>query len=327
MHPSPAAPPADTRRRRPHVSACIVNWNCLPQLRACLRSLTPRRQGVRLEVIVVDNASTDGAPDAVAAEFPHVTLIRNADNAGYARACNQAARAASGRHLLFLNNDTVIPRGAVRRMLLQARANPDLGILGPRLVGADGRVQRSVRGRPTVAALCHRLTLLRWTGLFRSAHDAFAGRDAQAPAEVLLGAALFMPRRVWKAVGGWDENYRFGGEDIDLCLRVGRTHRVLHDPDTSIIHLGRVATRHRPGFVHGNTIAGLTRSLRTAGSGEPAILLYKLLATLDVPVRLAELALRWAWDRLRGRSGRRAGLDLAGLSAFAARHLWSFWRA
>jgi GT2 family glycosyltransferase len=286
---------------------------------------------VRLEVVVVDNASTDGAPEMAAAEFPHVRLIRNGCNAGYARACNQAARAARGRYLLFLNNDTIAPRGALRRLVRQARATPRLGALGPRLVDAAGREQRSVRGKPTVMALCHRLTLLRWTGLFRKAHDAFAGRQplgsGPQPAEVLLGAALLMPRRVWRELGGWDERYRFGGEDIDLCLRAGRSHQVVHDPGAHIIHLGRVATRQRPGFVQGNTLVGLTRCLRAGGASEPAILLYKLLATLDLPVRLAELGLRWAWDRLRGRSGRRAALDLSGMTAFACRHLWAFWRA
>ena len=75
-----------------------------------------------------------------------------------------AAARARGRYLLFLNNDTVIPRGALRRLADAARSNPSLGLLGPRLRDGKGRIQRSARARPTVAALCHRLTLLRWTG-------------------------------------------------------------------------------------------------------------------------------------------------------------------
>src|SRR5262249_40398287 len=167
----------------------------------------------------------------------------------YARACNQAARVARGRYLLFLNNDTIIPRGAVRLLVAHARANPSIGLLGPRLIDGKGREQRSARARPTVAALCHRLTILRWTGLVREAHGRFPGRDVPQKAEVLLGAALLMPRRVWREVGGWDERYQFGGEDIDLCLRVGRRYQVAQDAETSIIHLGRVATRQRPEFV------------------------------------------------------------------------------
>src|SRR5262249_39834308 len=94
--------PRRRTRRRPVVSVCIANSHCRYLLRGCLRSLTSRRQGVRLEVIVVDNASTDGSADVVEREFPRVSLIRNDVNAGYARACNQAAQVARGRYLFFL---------------------------------------------------------------------------------------------------------------------------------------------------------------------------------------------------------------------------------
>ena len=85
------------------VSVCIANWNCRELLRGCLESLHDLPQGVRVETIVVDNGSADGAADMVAREFPEVILVRNTANAGFSRANNQAAQRARGRYLFFLN--------------------------------------------------------------------------------------------------------------------------------------------------------------------------------------------------------------------------------
>src|SRR5207237_7749493 len=97
----------------------------------------------RLETVVVDNASTDGAADMVASEFPQVRLYRNPMNAGFARANNQAARLARGHYLFFLNNDTVVPPETLRRLVAFARSQPHVGMVGPLLRDAEGMVQSS----------------------------------------------------------------------------------------------------------------------------------------------------------------------------------------
>jgi len=320
------------RTRRPVVSVCIANWNCRDHLRACLATLTSRRQGVRLEVIVVDNASTDGAADLVAAEFPRVRLVRNAANVGFSRANNQAAALARGRFLLFLNNDTEVPPGTLGRLVAFARAHPEASVVGPRLVEADGAVQTSWRARPTVAALLHRTILFRWTNLFRAAYREYRGREAEPDArqvEVLMGAALLTRRRLFRRLGGWDEGYTFGGEDIDLCARAGEHGAILYHPAATITHHGRVSSRQAIGYAHGHTVVGITRYLRKAGASPWLLLLYKVAVTLDAPLEWLAHVGQYAWRRLKGEPERaeRSRLVAEAVGAFLTRHLVAFWRA
>jgi N-acetylglucosaminyl-diphospho-decaprenol L-rhamnosyltransferase len=324
----PAAPPA-----APEVSVCVVNWNCRDLLRACLESLRPDVQGVSLEVIVVDNGSTDGAADMVAAAFPGVTLLRNADNRGFARANNQAAAAARGDFLFFLNNDAELPPGALRRLLDFARARPEAGLVGPRLVGADGVFQVSFRRRPTLGALLHRTLAFRWTGLFKPAYRRYRGRDGDfettRPVEVLMGAALLVRRRLFEAVGGWDESYVFGGEDIDLCARVGRRRSVVYHPAVTVLHHGRAGSRQHIGYVHAHTVAGITRFLRRNGASPLGVLLYKAAVTAELPLHWLGKAVQYLWRRLRGRreAAERSRVVLRALGHFLVRGLRDFWRA
>jgi GT2 family glycosyltransferase len=314
------------------VTVCIVNWNCRTLLRKCLRSLAPGRQGLPFDVVVVDNGSADGAPDMVARDFPHVRLIRNADNRGFSAANNQAAAVARGRYLFFLNNDTVVPRGTLRRLRDYLRARPDVGVVGPRLRDGRGGVQVSFRGLPTVGALMHRVALLRRTGLFRSAYRRFRGRGGDftttRPVEVLLGAALFMRRRVFRECGPWDEGYRFGAEDIDLCARVGRRYRVVYHPAVEITHYGRAGSRRHIGFVHLHTVAGLTRFLRRNGTPAAALFAYKSAVTLDAPLQWITHAGQYLWRRARGRrlKAAKSFLVMRASGHFLTRGLTTFWR-
>src|SRR5436190_21020507 len=131
------------------ISVCIVNWNCRALLRGCLESLRRQPTGIRWEVIVVDNGSKDGAADMVERDFPETTLVRNGTNLGFSRANNQAARLASGRYVFFLNNDTIVPPGALEELVDLADASPGIGIVGARLRDAKAMVQAAFRQRLT----------------------------------------------------------------------------------------------------------------------------------------------------------------------------------
>jgi N-acetylglucosaminyl-diphospho-decaprenol L-rhamnosyltransferase len=331
------APIADSKTRKSSVvldvSVCIVNWNCREHLQGCLQSLREAAMEVSLEVLVVDNDSTDGAADMVAELFPEVLLIRNAENLGFSRANNQAAQRAQGRYLFFLNNDTVVPPGTLRGLLDYAETHPEAGIIGPQLRDEQGRAQLSCRAAPTLEALLHRITWLRWLGCFRPAYRRYRGRDAGGdsgprPAEILMGAALFVPRSVFRACGAWDEDFTFGGEDIELCERIGRRYRVMYHPGVEIVHFGRVSSRQHIGFAYAHTLVGVARCLRKRGCSRLGLTFYKAALTLDVPSRWLGHAFRYAWRRLRGQPLRAAKsrLLLKALGHFLKHGLLALWR-
>jgi GT2 family glycosyltransferase len=315
------------------VSVCIANWNCRDLLRACLESLHDRPQGVVVETIVVDNASADGAADMVADEFPEVVLVRNPTNAGFARANNQAASRARGRYLFFLNNDTVVPPGTLRKLLDYAEAHPEVGMIGPRLRDASGHFQVSYRQQPTMRTLLHRTSLLRWTGLLRGAYRSYRRQEFDPTTtrvvDVLMGAAVLLPRERFFHCGGWDEEFAFGGEDMDLSVRVGREARVVFHPEAEITHYGRMSTRQHIGYASSQMTIGFARYLRKTGCSRAGLALYKLVVTLDAPVQFVAKGLQYLWRRLRGRhkDAEKSRLALKGFGHFLLRGLIPFWRA
>jgi N-acetylglucosaminyl-diphospho-decaprenol L-rhamnosyltransferase len=315
------------------VSVCIPNWNCRELVRKCLESLLRQPQGVSLEIIVVDNGSTDGAPEMIAEEFPEVELIRNATNEGFSRANNTAASAARGRFLFFLNNDTVVPANCLAKLHAYAQEHPEAGMFGPRLRNSDGSFQISYRRRPSVAAMLHRTLLLRWTGLCRRAYRNYR-RESYDPSyrgeiDLLMGAAVFIPRSVFDQCGGWDEDFAFGGEDLEFAVRVGSHFPVHFCPDVDVIHHGRASSRLNAGFCTESLAIGWIHCLRKTGASRFALLAYKAVVTIDSPIQLLATWVQWSARRLAGRHAKAAKsrITLIGVAHFLRWSLPKFWRA
>src|SRR5262245_40091535 len=314
------------------ISICIANWNCRDVLRDCLSSLLDYPQGVSVEVIVVDNASSDGAADMVARDFPEIVLLRNATNRGFARASNQAAARARGAYLLFLNNDTVVPPGTLVRLKQFAQQHPEAGMIGPRLRDADGKFQISYRRKPTVAALLHRTAIFRWTGLFSREYREYrrGGFDPhhEGPVDLLMGAAVLMPRRLFVAGNCWDEDFAFGGEDLELAARIGRRHKVLFTSSVEITHYGRVSSRLNVGFSTESVALGYVHYLRKVGTSRAAVRFYKLAVTLDAPLQLLGKIGQYLGRLAVGRheKARKSLLAAKGMAHFLFRSLPKFWR-
>jgi GT2 family glycosyltransferase len=288
---------------------------------------------VRVEVIVVDNASTDGAADMVARDFPEATLIRNDVNRGFAAANNQAARIATGECLFFLNNDTLVPPGTLGPLADLLRSQPEVVLVGPRLVGRDGRPQTTHRRQPTLATFLHRTWVFRLTRRFRRSYHEYrrtpCDQEWPGAVEMLVGAALLIRRTSFEQLGGWDEGFTFGGEDLDFCSRARRLGLIMHEPRVSIVHVGSVSTRDNIGFASAHILAGYARFFRKMGATNRQMLAYKLAVTLDAPGRFVTKSLQALWRRLVGRrrAAARSWNDAQGALAFLRRGLGELWRA
>lgn len=317
---------------RVDISICIVNWNGLALLRPLLCSIHEHADGLKIQTIVVDNASSDGSVGMIKEEFPQVEVIVNHRNAGFAAANNQAAARAMGRYLLFLNNDTVIRAGALRKLAGFLDAHPDFIAAAPRLIGEDGRPQQSVRNLPTLAALLDQVLIIKWTRLFRHHYEAYRERgfdpNLSAPVEQVAAAALMVQRKVYEKCGPWDEGYEFGVEDVDLCRRLGAHGKIQYLAEAEVDHLGRISSRANRGFVYRAYECGWARYLRRH-EGPPAARMYKFMVTVDLPIRLVLLAGAWMINLVRGRleKARAYRERLMAAGNFFSTGLPRFWQA
>ena len=233
------------------VSVLIISFNTCELTLGCLRSVQEQTRGVGYEVVVVDNASNDGSADAIAREFPSVRLVRLAENVGFARANNLAAKEARGRYLLLLNPDTVILDGAIQKAVAFADAHPRSGIVGGRTFFADRRLNyTSCHGAPTPwSQLCKGLGL---SSLFRRSRwfdpESLGGweRDDVRKVDAVTGCFLLIRRPLWDELRGFDESFFMYGEDTDLCLRAGKLGAAcMICPDCTLIHYGGSSERVR----------------------------------------------------------------------------------
>jgi GT2 family glycosyltransferase len=217
------------------VSIVIVSHNTRADLERCLESLHAAPPHASHEVVVVDNASTDGSAGA-ARRWPDVRVIETGSNAGFARANNIGIRATSSAVVLLLNSDTIVPPGAIDRLVAELDRDPEVAIVGPRLVDGSGRAELSF-GR-----MIGPLNELRQKRLSTSADVGRLTRQRQYP-DWVSGACLLVRRADADAVGGLDERFFMYTEDVDFCAAIrARGRRVLFTPDVEIVHLrGRSA--------------------------------------------------------------------------------------
>ncbi len=220
------------------VSIAVVSYNTRELLADCLRSIQDTAAGVSHEIIVVDNASSDGSAEMVSRDFPNARLIRNQENLGFARANNQAISISRGRLVLLLNSDAVLVTGTVPSMVSFMDAHPEAGIVGGQLINPDGSFQGSYADFPGFLGEVLLLTKLAWA-IYPQTYPSYPAAQSRQERAVdwVFGACLMARREAVEAVGLLDGEYFMYTEETDWCFRMRQAGwLVYYLPNARVVH-------------------------------------------------------------------------------------------
>jgi GT2 family glycosyltransferase len=289
------APPRRT------VSVVVVSYNVADWIVECLASLPAAATAHDLDVVVVDNASSDGSVDAVTAAFPAARLLRNDVNVGFGRAVNQGAAVARGDYVLLANPDGRLLPGAIDALVAFAEANPGYVITGGRTVTPDGDLDpRSCWAAPSLWSLASSALMLsalrprsRWDP---ESMGSFA-RDHARPVDIVSGCLMLVRLDDWRRLGGFDERFFVYGEDAELCLRAAAVtgRRCAITPDAVMVHAVSASSSTKPDK-YDLLLAGRITLLHTRWPARRAALGARLIA--------GGVALRAVLERLGVTAGR-----------------------
>lgn len=217
----------------------IITWNKHDKLVNCLQSLTQNCDLSAIQVVIIDNGSTDGTHDLLSKNYNHFKLIFKESNLGVAPARNLGVRMAEGRYVIFLDDDIIVHDDFIKSSLDYLEDHPDVSILGPRLLFENGEVQPSARTFPNLRGVLGRgLPKL----LPRSFSNDYLNKylESESPIEVewVIGACQFIRRELFDTVGLLDERYFFGYEDVDFCHSASKQGvKTVYHPGISLQHL------------------------------------------------------------------------------------------
>ncbi|MBC7333927.1 MAG: glycosyltransferase family 2 protein [Actinobacteria bacterium] len=222
------------------LSIIIVSYNSLSFLKDAIGSILSHPPKASYEIIVVDNASTDGSAQFVKANFPAVRVITNERNFGFAKANNIAIRSSDCRFVLLMNSDCKVYEGSLDALLNFMEENPAVGVVGPRIVNSDGSIQLSCRRFPSMlnAGLHSLLTDIFPNNPFSRKYKlADVERNKPFAVDWVSGSFMLIRRKALDEIGLLDERYFMYAEDVDLCFRMWKNNwQVFYFPHASVLH-------------------------------------------------------------------------------------------
>jgi len=231
------------------LSVIIVNYNVKHFLEQCLCSVREAATGLQAEVIVVDNNSSDNSLEYLQPRFPSVCFIANIENTGFARACNQGLRQSTGKYILFLNPDTIVPEDCFTKCIDFFESHPDAGALGIKMLDGSGRfLKESKRAFPSPMTSLYKLfglsKLFPRSKTFSKYHLGHLDENENNEVDVLAGAFMMIKKEVLDKVGSFDETFFMYGEDVDLSYRIQKAgFKNYYFAGSSIIHFKGESTR------------------------------------------------------------------------------------
>lgn len=233
------------------LSIVILCWNDLKVIGDCLRSIYEETHDIDIEVIVSDNGSTDGSLEFISHNYPSVRIVANGINLGFAKGNNVGIALSSGEYVLILNPDTIIHDGALQKWVAFADCHPEAGAFGCRVLNRDGSYQGSARPFPTIrrdwiAALYLR-SLAYLSDVFIS--DTYTGwkGNTERVIDWQSGCCVMIRSNVLKSLGGFDGDFFYHFEEVDLCRRVWDAgYPILYTPTAVITHLGGQSVNRFP---------------------------------------------------------------------------------
>ncbi|MBK9938579.1 MAG: glycosyltransferase [Chitinophagaceae bacterium] len=231
------------------LSIIIVNYNVKHFLEQCLCSVQKAITGIQAEIVVIDNNSTDNSLSYLTPRFPAVQFVENKQNLGFAKACNQGLQQATGKYILFLNPDTIVPEDCFSKCIAFFESHTDAGAMGIKMLDGSGRfLKESKRAFPSPMTSLYKLfglsKLFPHSKIFSRYHLGHLNENKNNEVDVLAGAFMMIRKEVLDKTGSFDETFFMYGEDVDLSYRIQKAgYKNYYFAESSIIHFKGESTR------------------------------------------------------------------------------------